>query len=159
MHNPEMRRILVHAGVWSALAFGLNLMWEIAQIRLYTIWHTAEGMTIAWALFHCTLGDVMIAIALYALAGLASRDVDWPRSRPWTGGTIVVVCALAFTAWSEWRNVYRVGNWAYTASMPTICGIGLAPLLQWVIVPPLILIAYRWLPRTSFAHRGNDTGT
>lgn len=29
---------MVRAGLWSALAFVLNLLWEIAQVRLYTIW-------------------------------------------------------------------------------------------------------------------------
>ena len=150
MHNLTMRRIFVPAGIWSALAFGLNLVWEIAQVRLYTIWNTAEGVTIAWALLHCTVGDVIIALTLFALAGLAFRDVDWPSSRPWAGGAMVVIGTLAFTVWSEWRNVYRAGNWAYTANMPTIFGIGLAPLLQWLIVPTITVMAYRALLRRSF---------
>jgi hypothetical protein len=110
---------VARAGLWSALAFVLNLVWEIAQVRLYTIWAAADGMSVAWALLHCTLGDVMIALVMFALAGAVLWRADWPASRPWTGGAIVVIGAMAFTAWSEWYNVYRVGNWGYTASMPT----------------------------------------
>ena len=137
--------VMARAGLWAALAFALNLTWEIAQVRLYSLWAEADGLTVAWSLFHCSLGDVLIALALFALAGMAIRRANWPASRPWTGGAIVVVGAMAFTAWSEWYNVYRVGSWGYTASMPLIFGIGLSPLLQWLILPPVMVLAYRRL--------------
>jgi hypothetical protein len=141
---------VARAGLWSALAFVLNLVWEIAQVRLYTIWAAADGMSVAWALLHCTLGDVMIALVMFALAGAVLWRADWPASRPWTGGAIVVIGTMAFTAWSEWYNVYRVGNWGYTASMPTVFGIGLSPLLQWLILPPVMVVAYRTLGSVLF---------
>jgi hypothetical protein len=86
---------------------------------------------------------VAIALALFALAGIALRHADWPGTHPWAGGAIVVIGAIAFTAWSEWYNVYRIGSWGYMASMPTILGIGLSPLLQWLVLPPAMLVAYR----------------
>jgi hypothetical protein len=135
--------VLARAGLWSALAFVLNLTWEIAQVRLYTIWAAADGTTIAWSLLHCTLGDVAIALAMYALAGVVLWRADWPVSHPWTGGTMVVIGAMAFTAWSEWYNVYSAASWGYTASMPMIFGIGLSPLLQWLVLPPAMVVACR----------------
>ena len=149
--------IIARAGLWSALAFGLNLVWEIAHVRLYTLWYEADRMSIAWALVHCSLGDVAIALTLFALAGIALRQEDWPVFRPWAGGVIVVTGAMAFTAWSEWYNVYQAGNWGYTASMPVIFGIGLTPLLQWLILPPLLTIAYRAL-RLRWSDRRSTPG-
>src|SRR5450759_2646649 len=73
--------VIARAGLWSALAFVLNLTWEIAQVRLYTIWAAADGMSVAWSLVHCSVGDVMIALALFALAGMVLRRADWPASR------------------------------------------------------------------------------
>ena len=102
-------------------------------------------MTIAWSIVHCTLGDVAIALAMFALAAMLLWRADWPASRPWAGGIIAVIGAMAFTVWSEWYNVYSAGNWGYTANMPTIFGIGLTPLLQWLILPPVMVIAYRVL--------------
>jgi hypothetical protein len=134
---------LPHSFLWSALAFVLNLAWEIAHVRLYTIWETADGAGVAWAVLHCSLGDVVIAFAMFALASIALRSANWPVSRPWAGGAIVMSGAMAYTAWSEWHNVYRTGTWGYAESMPTIFGIGLSPLLQWLILPPLIIGAYR----------------
>ena len=143
MSTVAVRAAIALAGVWSALAFVLNLAWEIAHVRLYALWHEADGPRIAWSVFHCTLGDVLIALALFALAGIALWSVDWPASRPWAGGMIVVIGATTFTAWSEWYNVYRTGAWSYTPDMPTVYGIGLSPLLQWLIVPAILVVAYR----------------
>ena len=140
-----LKRMIARAALWSTIAFVLNLAWEIAHVRLYAIWIEADGLRIAWSVFHCSLGDVVIALAMFALAGLVLRRADWPVSRPWAGGGIVVIGAMAYTAWSEWHNVYRAGNWGYAAGMPLIFGIGLSPLLQWLILPPAMVVAYRKL--------------
>ena len=137
--------ILAGVGLWLALAFVLNLAWEIAQVRLYTIWASGDGWSVAWALLHCTLGDVVIALSMFALVGIVFRRADWPASRPWAGSAVAMIGAVGFTAWSEWYNVYRIGSWGYTASMPMIFGIGLSPLLQWLILPPVMVGAYRRL--------------
>ena len=151
------RAVIACAGLWSALAFILNLLWEIGHVRLYTIGMQADSLRIAQAVFHCSLGDVVIALAMFALAGIVLWRADWPASRPWAGGIIVVIGAMAFTAWSEWYNVYRAGNWSYTASMPMIFGIGLSPLLQWLILPPVVVGAYRTLGRVLFVrHRSQS---
>jgi hypothetical protein len=47
---------------------GLNLAWEIAQLPLYTIWWTDPGPRIAFAVLHCTAGDLMIGAASLAAA-------------------------------------------------------------------------------------------
>ncbi len=148
---------MARAGIWSALALVANLVWEIAHVRLYTIWAATDGPSVAWALLHCSLGDVLIALAMFALAGIVLGRGDWPASRPWTGGAIVVVGALAYTAWSEWYNVYRAGTWGYAASMPMLFGIGLTPLLQWLILPPAMVAAYRTLVPVLFTGSKNKT--
>lgn len=145
--------------LWVALAFVLNLIWETAHVRLYTLWATADAKTVAWSLFHCSLGDVVIALVMFALAGILLGQADWPRSRPWAGIAIVVTGAMAYTAWSEWYNVYSAGNWAYTGSMPMIFGIGVSPLLQWAILPPVMVGIYRTLARMLFVKRGTISPT
>ncbi len=145
--------IMARVGLWSVLAFTLHSVWEIAHVRLYTLWEAADRVTIAWSVLHCSLGDVVIALSSFALAGFALRQRNWPLLRPIAGGTIIVIGALAFTVWSEWFNVYKIGSWSYTSRMPMIFGIGLSPLLQWLILPPLMIIAYRALwPRLFDRH-------
>ena len=145
MHNRAISSFIARVILWSALAFSLNLVWEISHVGFYTIWREADGLRIAWSVFHCTLGDVVIALAGFALVTIVLWRANWPTSRPWTGGVIVVISAITFTTWSEWYNVYRAGAWGYATSMPLIFGIGLTPLLQWLILPPVIVVAYRKL--------------
>ena len=152
-------RLVALASLWSALAFVLNLTWEIAHVSLYSTWLEADGQGIAWAVLHCSLGDVLIALATFALAGVVLRSADWPTSRPWAGGAIAVTGAMAYTAWSEWHNVYRAGNWGYAAGMPLVFGIGLTPLLQWLFLPPVMVAAYRKLrPALLAMHAENRAG-
>ena len=147
--------VIVRAGLWAALAFVLNLAWETAHIRLHTIWATADGIDIARAVLHWTLGDVLIALAMFGLAGLALWRADRPASHHWAGGIIVVIGAVGFTAWSEWYNVYRSGNWSYSTSMPMIFGIGLSPLLQWLVLPSVMIAAYRTLGPLLFVRHSS----
>jgi len=131
---------------WAALALVLNAVWEVAQLPLYSLASDPSGLRIALYVAHCVAGDVMITTLLFLLAAALLRDVDWPRHRPWRGGAIVVVAGVGYTAFSEWRNVYVTGAWAYDELMHTVGGIGLAPLLQWLIVPALSIALVRRVP-------------
>lgn len=125
-------------------------------MRLYTIWSAADSNAVAAAVLHCSLGDAAIALGMFALAGLALRSADWPHSRPWPGSAMVVFGSMAFTTWSEWYNVYRIGSWGYTGEMPTLFGIGVSPLLQWLILPPVMVVAYRALLRSNIGIVGRS---
>ena len=137
--RPLVRRALL----WAGLSLALNLMWEVAQLPLYTIASDPSVARIAYAVLHCTLGDAIIAAACFILAGFVLQDADWPTSRPWSGGAIATSFGLAYTVYSEWYNVYQSGAWAYSARMPLVFGIGLAPLLQWLFLPVATLLIVR----------------
>src|ERR1041385_616245 len=126
MKSPLLRRALL----WAGLSLALNLAWEVAQLPLYTIARDPSIARVAYAVLHCALGDAIIAAAGFTLAGFVLGDAGWPSSRPWLGGAVAISFGLAYTAYSEWYNVYQVGAWAYSARMPLVLGIGLAPLLQ-----------------------------
>lgn len=130
---------------WAVLAFGLHGLWEAAQLPLYTLWNDPDLWRITRYVFHCLAGDVLIAVTAYLLTAIVFRDLFWPERRPWTAGALTVATGLAFTAASEWYNVYVIGSWIYASQMPTLGGIGLAPLLQWLIVPVLMILGVRRL--------------
>ena len=116
-----------------------NLVWEILQLPLYTLWATGTRREQAFAVLHCTIGDAMIAgLSLLAALALFARAA-WPRA----GVARVYAGSLAFgvvyTIFSEWLNTSVRGSWAYSGLMPVVPGIGtgLAPLLQWLVVPTL----------------------
>jgi len=138
--DPQARRLLLRGYVpWLA---GLNLAWEIAQLPLYTLWSDASPAYAAFAVLHCTAGDVMIGMAALALALTLGRAHD-PASWQWRRlAAIVLVIGVGYTVFSEWRNT-SLWNWTYSALMPTLelggWKLGLSPLLQWLIIPPVAL--------------------
>jgi hypothetical protein len=128
------------------LAAAGNLLWETAQLPLYTIWPTGRWGEILFAVIHCTAGDALITTATFAVATALARAFRWPpfgRRMVFTA----IIFGAAYTILSEWLNVKIRRTWSYTAVMPVLpwLGTGLTPLLQWLIVPNLALaiIGYR----------------
>ncbi len=61
----------------------------------------------------------------------------WMQAARWAPFLAFLALGIAYTAFSEHYNVHLVQRWTYSRWMPTIAGIGLVPLLQWVVVPTL----------------------
>lgn len=143
-------RLLIKPFVrWVVAAFALHAIWEIAHLPLYTLWDDPDRGRVVRYVLHCLAGDVLIAATTYLVAAIVFRDVDWPVRRPWPAGTFLLALGLAFTAASEWYNVYVLGAWAYKDTMPRVAGLGLTPLLQWLVVPVLTILIQRRLARNS----------
>ena len=141
--STRYRHLLIDAAIWALIALLLNLSWEIVQLPFYQIPASVSIAHRAYYVFHCTAGDVIIATALFLLAGWVLSAPDWPSTRPWTGAVIVILLGVGYTAFSEWRNVYELHAWRYASSMPLVFGIGIAPLLQWICIPVISLRVYR----------------
>lgn len=136
-------KTLKHLLRWMALALALHGLWEMAQLPLYTLWYEADALHMAANLFHCLIGDVLIAMGAYLITAAIFGDVDWPWHDVWRGGAVMIVLGLVYTGFSEWYNVYQLRAWSYAAAMPLVMGIGLAPLMQWIVVPILMIIVIR----------------
>ena len=129
--------------LYLGVSLAAHLGWEVLQLPLYTLWSTGTLRQQAFAVVHCTLGDAMIAgLSLLVALALFARAA-WPRA----SDTRVYLACLAFgagyTIYSEWLNVIVRGSWSYADLMPVmpVIGTGLAPLLQWFVVPTLALWA------------------
>jgi hypothetical protein len=143
VHVPEWKTWKTSASLiwqWTLLALGLHLAWEIGQLPFYTLWEEREIWRIALYVIHCVLGDTMIATLTYLAVALTWRQVNWPRQRFWMGGMMLIAMGMGYAVFSEWYNVYRIGSWAYSEAMPLIYGIGITPLMQWLVVPGVMLV-------------------
>jgi hypothetical protein len=120
---------------------GLHLAWEVAQLPLYTIWRTASRGEIAFAVVHCTAGDLMIATLSLVVALVVLGNADWPKIDFPRISAGTVMLGVGYTLYSEWINTVIRKSWAYSELMPTLPGLGtgLAPLLQWLVVPSIAL--------------------
>lgn len=123
-----------------------NLIWEIAQLPLYTIWTDGTPAEIAFAVVHCTAGDVLIAGIAILSALLILGTKQWPNERYWTVAIAATVTGIGITIYSEWLNTEVRGSWAYTDLMPTLplLGAGLSPVAQWIVLP--IIAFWRFRP-------------
>lgn len=122
-------------------AFVLNLVWENAQRFLFAGF---DGLLQHfWTCLVATLGDLVIIAAIYGAVALLWRDAGWYRrmSMGQVACTVVlgVAIAVAIEAWA-----IASGRWAYDG-MPLVplIGIGLIPVLQMVLLPPVIFAIMR----------------
>jgi len=146
-----LRSLRVYLG---AIATG-NLAWETLQLPLYTIWRTGTLREQAFAVFHCTFGDLLIALSSLTLALMIVGQSAWPSSRFWQVAGLTISFGIGYTAFSEWLNVVVRASWAYSEWMPVIplfgFRLGLSPLLQWIVVPAA---AFGLVMRMTFEGNG-----
>ena len=114
-----------------------NLIWEAAQIPLYTLWSEGTSGEIVFAIVHCTGGDALIAIVSLTAALLMFGNERWPNEGFFSVAAGALVAGLAYTIFSEWLNTEVRGSWAYAEAMPVLpwIGSGFAPLAQWIAIP------------------------
>lgn len=129
----------------------VNYIWELLQSPFYA------GMQINARTFgHCflaSLGDGVTVLFIYFLDWLAFRRRDriglparWRLATMLSTGFVV-------GAIIEWIGVYALHRWSYNDSMPMlpVMRIGLIPVLQMVILPPIIflMVGNWWISRQS----------
>lgn len=133
---PNRGRLIVVSRYLLAILLA-NLVWEFAQLPLYTIWQQGTWGQIAFAALHCTVGDLLIATGAIVGAVLLLGGRHWPYRHFGRVAISAVAAAVLYTIFSEWLNTEIRGTWAYTAWMPKLplVGTGIAPLAQWLIVP------------------------
>jgi hypothetical protein len=123
------------------LALPLQLLWEIAQFPLYTIWHEGDWSNILYMLIHCTLGDLLILLCVFWLISLLNRSRTWIFSPSLINIVLFTVLGLSYTVFSEIINTGIKGTWEYTELMPIVpvIEIGGMPFLQWLLIPPVLI--------------------
>ena len=141
--SPARQRWLTVVRSYVATVAIGNLVWEVAQLPLYTIWRTGTAGENAFAVIHCTVGDVVLALSILAVALLVAGHRDWPVRNFWPVAILTVLLGTSSTVLLEWLNVVVWKSWAYSSLMPVLpvlgFGVGLSPLLQWIVVPLLAL--------------------
>lgn len=116
----------------------LNLFWEFAHSSLYTD-GSHDRWYIVWTRFHCTVGDVMILLSVFYLTSLVFRSRYWWKTSSKLASILFVLLGFGYTVWSEWYNTKIAKTWEYSDAMPTVLEIGVSPLLQWALLPPIVL--------------------
>ena len=135
--------------VLAAFGFLLHFVWEFLQIPLYARMPQLPHLQGVILCGRAAVGDTLILAVAWFAGVLVQRERAWilaPRrvsifAYVGAGATITVAMELAATRW--------LGRWEYSELMPVVPGVrvGAAPLLQWILLPPLAL----WLARRHLA--------
>ena len=129
--------------VWSSMArlfaaaVAVNFAWEMAQMRLYA--STGSWLQDSVGCLTASLGDGGMILMIWATGALVFRRLDWFR-RPRVSGYAVMLTMGVMLAVAFEMSALRSGRWVYGPSMPRLpmtAGLGLLPLLQMVILPPV----------------------
>ena len=122
-------------------AFLLNLTWELAQVPLFAGMPSSEHWRAILVCGQATLGDVVIALVGFWAVAASAHTRSWVL-RPTVGQlTGFVAVGVLITILMEWLATQVLHRWAYAETMPVVplLGVGLSPLLQWVVIPPIVV--------------------
>ena len=129
----------------------LNYPWEFLQVPLFKQMPQAPHWDAVKACSRAAAGDAVIALAAYGFVALLRQDRNWvvrgtrAATLSFTVFGVLITVAIERLALSGlW-----VERWAYSSLMPVVpgLGVGLSPLMQWLVLPPLVL----WLVRRQLA--------
>lgn len=116
----------------------LNFVWELGQAFLYV------GMNYDWVMIgHCfkaSLGDGLILWLIYLTGLLIFRKLCWFAYPSMSHYAVMLTAGLIISIIVELVGLDVLNRWAYTESMPIIpiLDIGLVPVLQMLLLPPII---------------------
>src|SRR5712691_292703 len=123
---------------WTAFALlvlALNFAWEMMQAKWFASMDGLPPIRATLLCFRAALGDLVVAAIGFAIAALVARAVTWPtRRRVLVPAIVFVAVGLAISIGFE-VFALSAARWSYDDTMPTVFGIGLLPLLQWLVLP------------------------
>jgi hypothetical protein len=125
-------------------ATALNYPWELAQASLYVGMESWTDMK--WHCFVASMGDGVLIWTIFAIGWAVFKRVDWYMRLSIHTFTLMLTLGLGIGVSVEWMAVNVLGRWQYTPKMPVFpaLNVGLVPLLQMVLLPPVIFQIAAW---------------
>ena len=122
------------------MAVAFNLAWELGQSPLFV--PMGGWLLGTWRCFVASLGDGVIVLAIAAAGSLLFRRVDWFVRPGLSGYAFTGALAVAVAVGIE-IGALATGRWSYSDHMPLIpvVRVGLTPVLQMLVLPPLVFAA------------------
>jgi hypothetical protein len=127
------------------LAALFNYPWELAQSPFYMGMRNLNRMW--WHCLVASLGDGLLVLLIFAAGWTALHRQDWFVRPGLRGYVVMLAVGLIISVIIEWTAVHIAGRWTYTERMPLVpgLGIGVLPIMQMLVLPPLIFrVAAAW---------------
>ena len=123
----------------------LNFPWEFLQVPFYKGLASAPHWEETKSCAQAALGDAGVTLVAYWLVAIAVRSRQWILASGLRTVMSFIGADVVLNFGIEKLATGRLERWAYADSMPIVpfLGIGLLPLLQWV----LLTLAVCWFVR------------
>jgi hypothetical protein len=125
----------------SLFSFLLHFVWETWQMPFYEDGVTMPHWTGIGICTRATLGDVGIALFAFGIPAYVQAGRLWILSPKRIEWATYLAVGLLITIVFEYVAVEVLGRWSYAVRMPTLppLGTGLLPILQWIVIPILVV--------------------
>lgn len=123
----------------AVVSFVLHLGWEFLHAPFFIFDQQSSPTSLAGCLLFCSGVDIVMSLAAYCSVSLTWRDRGWLMEKNFGHVSAFVGIALLLAVVSEYTAMHYRNLWEYSAHMPVIpfVEIGLTPVLQWLILPPI----------------------
>lgn len=139
-HLAELPELNV--GVFALL---LNFPWEFLQAPLFKGMAAAPHWPATRVCAAAALGDAGVNLVVYWIISASIGSRQWVRAPAPRAIVGFIACIVVLNLGIEKVATDAFGRWAYAEPMPIVplIRVGAAPLLQWILLPPIAL----WLVR------------
>ncbi|MCH8490630.1 MAG: hypothetical protein LAT81_11970 [Oceanicaulis sp.] len=140
------------AGIWEVpelpvafFSFLLHFVWEFVQVPTYAGMAEMSHWEAIKLCMSATFGDIGFALTAFWTASMAARSRDWLLNPGRLPVAIFIAVGILLTIAFEYYYTNVSLRWTYSDAMPLVppFGTGLSPLLQWLVIPALVI----WLTR------------
>ncbi len=126
-------------------SFLVNFVWEMWQVPFYESLSRMDHMNAVRICTQASIGDGVISLLAFWSAAAVVGSRLWFQSLTPTPVLMFWAVGIGITIVMEWLATGPLDRWQYAANMPRlpILGTGLLPLLQWILLPAVILLFVR----------------
>ncbi len=137
LRNPELNLVF--------FSFLVNFVWEMWQMPYYQDLNLLPTMEVVRVCTQASLGDGIISVIAFWTAAMTVSTRRWYLQRRVGAFVVYLLTGVLITIIMEWLATGPLERWQYDSAMLRLppLGTGLLPLLQWIILPPLILALMR----------------
>lgn len=133
-------------------SFLLNFLWEMQQMPFFQISSEFSCLDMVRNCTLATVGDIGISLTAFWLVAVVSKSRQWFRQPRWWQLSNFILVGVVITVIFEALATGVLDTWEYADIMPILpfFGTGLLPLLQWLLIPPIIIwFVKRQLPNVK----------
>jgi hypothetical protein len=126
------------------VAVPLNLAWEVAQMQVYAFPRQGVMADLVGCLVP-SLGDGLMTLVISWSGWGLFRSAGWVLRPGVRGSLLAALVGFVLAVGVEWNALHRTGAWAYAPAMPLlpVIGVGLLPVVQMLLLPPMTFVIVR----------------